>query len=347
LLGRFGQVLVFLLIDDGLIIHAPILLKLFSPLYYTVPAFIYLYTLGFVNNRTSLRKIDYLHFLPGLIAMIDDIPWYLSPSINWNTIAYEVARTKNISIVTATGIFPIDFYLFARPVMLTIYLLLAFNLFFKSELFKLGSGIRRTWLLSCLLAVAVFHVVSVFTAYSRANGLLFYGQHELYLWTSGFGFILFLFVLWILILNPKILYGYILMSVGEKNNLIEPKPVKVPLKSLAVRSDAGHDVIQSAKNYMMNEKPFLKSDFQIIDLAHHLKMPTHQCSAMINNMIGKNFRDWINYYRIDHFIKTYPEKSQKLTIDGIAFESGFSSMTTFYRAFKKETGKMPSTYFPN
>ena len=96
---------------------------------------------------------------------------------------------------------------------------------------------------------------------------------------------------------------------------------------------------------MIHEKPFLNSDFQILDLAHYFKIPTHQCSAMINNLIGKNFRDWINSHRVDYFIKTYPQKSPKLTIDAIAFESGFSSMTTFYRAFKKETGRMPSTYF--
>jgi AraC-like DNA-binding protein len=33
------------------------------------------------------------------------------------------------------------------------------------------------------------------------------------------------------------------------------------------------------------------------------------------------------------------------SIDAIALESGFSSRTTFYRAFKKEKGMIPSDYF--
>jgi YesN/AraC family two-component response regulator len=84
-----------------------------------------------------------------------------------------------------------------------------------------------------------------------------------------------------------------------------------------------------------------------MDLANSFNIPIHKCSALINNYIRKYFRDWINQYRIGYFIQSYPNKSEKLTIDAIVLESGFSSMTTFYRAFKKETGKMPLDYFSN
>jgi len=92
LLAQSGQLLVFMLIENELIIYVPILLKLFCPFYYTVPAFIYLYTVGFINNRVSLRKIDYLHFLPAVLPIIDDGPSYLTLSIHWETIARERNR---------------------------------------------------------------------------------------------------------------------------------------------------------------------------------------------------------------------------------------------------------------
>jgi YesN/AraC family two-component response regulator len=136
------------------------------------------------------------------------------------------------------------------------------------------------------------------------------------------------------------------VSVGEKNKFIEPKLAKNRLKkAIALKSYSELDQIQSIQNYMLHEKPFLQSDFQIIYMANYFKIPAHQCSSMVNNLIGKNFRDWVNSHRIEYFIKIYPEKFQKLTIDGIAFESGFSSMTTFYRVFKKHTGKIPLDYF--
>lgn len=34
-----------------------------------------------------------------------------------------------------------------------------------------------------------------------------------------------------------------------------------------------------------------------------------------------------------------------MTIEAIAYESGFKSLTTFYNAFKKETGLMPKAFF--
>lgn len=345
LLARFGQLLVFLLIDNELIVHVPVLLKLFCPLYYAAPSFVYLYTVGFVNNRTGLRKIDYLHFLPGMIAVVDDIPWYFSPAIHWDTIARELAETKDISVVAETGIFPADVYLFVRPLMLSIYLILAFRVLFKSEMYRHGAGTKRLWILSCLIAVAVFHILNIFAVYFRNNGLLFDEDSKISLWLFGTGLTLFLIMLLFLIHHPRILYGYILVTVGEKNKIIELNGVRESAKSVILRSETDPELIQSIKNYMIHEKPFLNSDFQILDLAHYFKIPTHQCSSMINNLIGKNFRDWINSHRVDYFIKTYPQKSTKLTIDAIAFESGFSSMTTFYRAFKKETGTMPSTYF--
>lgn len=347
LFGRFGQALVFLLIDNGLITRIPVLLKLFCPLYYAAPALVYLYTVGFVNNRTALRKTDYLHFIPAIIAIIDDIPWYFSPSVNWDKIISELVTTKDISVVTETGLFPAEIYLYARPVMFTIYLILSFNVLFKSELFKKGQGSRtkRIWILACLTTVSVFQVLYVMVSYFRHNGLLFDDNSRLYILLAGISVVLFLAMVLILIHNPRILYGYILVSVGEKNKIIEMKPAKVAIKPASVKGDADQDLMQSVQNYMILEKPYLNSDFQIIHLAHYFNMPTHQCSIMINSLIGKNFRDWINYYRIEYFIKTYPEKASKLTIDAIAFESGFNSMTTFYRAFKKETGKMPSNYF--
>jgi AraC-like DNA-binding protein len=66
---------------------------------------------------------------------------------------------------------------------------------------------------------------------------------------------------------------------------------------------------------------------------------------VINNHIGKNFRDWINSYRITHFLTQYPILADKITIEAIAQEAGFKNQATFYNAFKKEKGIMPRAYF--
>jgi AraC-like DNA-binding protein len=347
LFARFTQIAVFLLIDNELIIYIPVLLKLFCPLYYVAPGFIYLYTVGIVNNRKKLRKIDYLHFLPGLVSFIDDLPWYFSSSINWDAITQELIKTKNIAIVADTGLFPSEVYLYFRPILLTIYLILSFWVLFKSQLNKNKNGgtTKRIWLLGGLSTITGFHILNIVTVYFRAKGSFFDEEQNIYLWVFGIGLLMFLSILLLLVHNPKILYGYILVSIGEKYKRVELIDKKELTPSARKNSDTELEMVSCIQNYMIHEKPFLNSAYRVMDLANSFQIPVHQCSGLINMYIGKNFNDWVNNYRIEHFIKSYPLKSQKITIDAIAFESGFMSMTTFYRAFKKETGKMPLQYF--
>jgi AraC-like DNA-binding protein len=347
LFARFTQIAVFLLIDNELIIYVPILLKLFCPLYYVAPGFIYLYTVGIVNNHKKLRKIDYLHFLPGLVSFIDDLPWYFSSSINWDAITQELIKTKNIAIVADTGLFPSEVYLYFRPILLTIYLILSFWVLFKSQLNKNKNGgtTKRIWLLGGLSTITGFHILNIVTVYFRTKGSFFDEDQSIYLWVFGIGLLMFLSILLLLVHNPKILYGYILVSVGEKYKSVELIDKKELVQPSRKNSDTELEMVKCIQNYMIHEKPFLNSAYRVMDLANSFQVPIHQCSSLINKHIGKNFNDWVNNYRIQHFINTYPLKSSKITIDAIAFESGFMSMTTFYRAFKKETGKMPLQYF--
>jgi AraC-like DNA-binding protein len=156
------------------------------------------------------------------------------------------------------------------------------------------------------------------------------------------------FILFILH-HPKILYGYLLVAVNWKKNLLESNVpfFNMPLSKSNILPDELEVYKEVIIKFMINEKPFLLHGFQIIHLVQKLDIPVHQCSFIINNKMDKNFRDWINMYRILHFISQYPIKSNKMAIESIANESGFKNTITFYNAFKKETGLMPTAYFLN
>jgi len=58
-----------------------------------------------------------------------------------------------------------------------------------------------------------------------------------------------------------------------------------------------------------------------------------------------HFRDFINSYRIRHALTLLDDFEKKnLTIESVAYESGFNNRTSFYNAFKKQTDKLPSAY---
>lgn len=345
--ARFGQLLVYLLIDNQFFLFIPFLTTVFSPLFHVVPAILYLYTVGFLNNRSSLKKIDYLHFLPGILILADNIYWHLSDHANLSSTVLALITIKDDILVVENGLFPSEVYLYFRPIMVTIYLYLSFMVYKKSKslIKSQGGRIKRFWILSFLIMILLFHMINVFALYSRFNGLLYGEEYKFYSWLVVMPLLLFMIVMMYLINNPRFLYGYILVNLGEKNKIVELKILKQAEISRPIITDSDLEFVQSFQQYMTAEKPYLKSDFQLIDVANYYKMPIHQCSAMINNLLGGKFRDLINSYRVNDFINSYPKKSQTLTLEAIAFESGFTSMTTFYRAFKNETGKIPLAYF--
>lgn len=95
------------------------------------------------------------------------------------------------------------------------------------------------------------------------------------------------------------------------------------------------------------EAGFLYQDAElsVSSLAEQLDMPAHELSRIINIALKKNFSDLVNEYRVRDIISKMQDPAyDHLTLLGIAFESGFSSKTTFNRAFKEMTGKSPAEY---
>jgi len=99
---------------------------------------------------------------------------------------------------------------------------------------------------------------------------------------------------------------------------------------------------------MKTAKPYLYDNLTLFRLAEMSCLPPNHLSQVINLMEGKNFFDFINYYRVEE-VKEIINSNQlnHFTLLGIAFESGFNSKAAFNRAFKKFTGSTPSEFKNN
>jgi AraC-like DNA-binding protein len=94
-----------------------------------------------------------------------------------------------------------------------------------------------------------------------------------------------------------------------------------------------------------DKKLFLKKDLNIWDLCRETNSNRTYISKVINEEFGMNFSCFVNKYRITHALNllknlNYQEKS----IEKIAYMSGFNSLTSFNRAFKKITNYSPGSY---
>ncbi len=57
------------------------------------------------------------------------------------------------------------------------------------------------------------------------------------------------------------------------------------------------------EEYMEKEKPYLDEKLNIKDLSEQMKILYYHLSVVINNIYGKNFYNYINYYRVSEVIK--------------------------------------------
>jgi len=93
------------------------------------------------------------------------------------------------------------------------------------------------------------------------------------------------------------------------------------------------------------DKPYLATDFNSNQLAQLLNINKSYLSEVINDVLHKNFNSLINEYRIKEARRLFSEPDiDKYTIEHISEKVGFSSISTFNRAFKKQLGITPSFY---
>ncbi len=97
--------------------------------------------------------------------------------------------------------------------------------------------------------------------------------------------------------------------------------------------------------YFEAEKPYLNPDLNLSELANELQMNRAELSEVINSGFGQNFNDFINSFRVNLVKeKLAGGEHAKISLLGIALDSGFNSKATFNRVFKKLTNTSPTEF---
>lgn len=116
-----------------------------------------------------------------------------------------------------------------------------------------------------------------------------------------------------------------------KNSTLDPQKAETYLKKI--------------KHYLDNEKIYRDEELSLTSFAKKLSIAPRYLSQIINEQLNKNFRDYINSYRIEEakaFLTN--QKSNDQSVLELAFEVGFNSKEAFNRAFKRYTSMTPTEY---
>lgn len=96
---------------------------------------------------------------------------------------------------------------------------------------------------------------------------------------------------------------------------------------------------------MIDKKPYLNCKLLKTELAEMMEVSDPELARLLNESIGMNFFEYINYFRVKEFIKlAQSDKNKQFTFFAIAQEAGFNSRATFNSAFKRVTRKTPREY---
>ncbi len=101
--------------------------------------------------------------------------------------------------------------------------------------------------------------------------------------------------------------------------------------------------VQQVETWMETAKPYLRSDFQLIDTGEVLKLNRTYFSRIFNEGMGGSFSQVVQRYRVER-AKEMLREEPETGIETIASKCGFATLSSFYRTFQKHTGMTPGEY---
>ena len=301
-------------------------------------AFLYVRSILF-SNKKIFKKYDGLHFLPFMLYFGLTIFVWIGNFANLHLVDYISEKVQNPFSMLSLTIWLL--YAFCQTMMILNYDLKKFKENHFNRV-KLLSWIRVYNLMILFLFSTLFvHYFLVnqvdnldFSCYILISSVLVFTVGWLYFKPQVF---------YDINNEPKLDFDIEVYDSLE----IKTKEIKNNLPLVKeLTPDKKQEYLEKLEDIFCAKKLFLKKDFVIRDLSDETGISVHHLSNLINSEFNLHFQDYVNLKRIEYFKDKINDPEWKdLSLEGMAWGSGFKSRTTCFRAFIKHTGKSPSEYF--
>ena len=145
------------------------------------------------------------------------------------------------------------------------------------------------------------------------------------------------------ILFSVVLYLVIFFLISKKNRagIFMDLPEKYGARK--IEEITVQKMQQKLDVLMVDQKLFANPKLKLLDVAMQMNVTPHQLSQLLNDNFRKSFALFVNEYRVEA-AKDMLHTRHELTLEGIGYEVGFSSKSTFYATFKKVSGMTPAQF---
>ena len=302
---------------------------LYGPLFY-------LYVLQLTTGKRRLEQRDFLHFLPALVILV---------YVSW---VYFLTGAEKIEFIHRLNTDrPLDFGIIdnLKPLHGLLYTILTIRLIARHnrrirDVFSNIDRINLLWLRSLTIGVAIIWSIVVIGAVA---------SDVPHLQPSGSNFAVY-FCISLLIyaigymgLNQPEVFR---QAIGDaKLEPVEAAPQEPRYAKSGLRGSSADEILTRLRELMERDKPHLNGDLTLARLAESIFVSPHNLSEAMNTRLKQSFYDFVNSYRVNEVKQRLQVgDAARYNILSIAYDSGFTSKTSFNTIFKKHSGMTPSQF---
>ncbi|WP_313115330.1 helix-turn-helix domain-containing protein [Aequorivita sediminis] len=303
---------------------------------------IYLYAKFMFYEYKKFQKKDHLHFLPIYIYLGFTLYLFVSSDFSIaNMRKHEWYNFRmNISSYVATLQGPI-YFIKTNRILKKRYQIL-------QEQYSEIESRKLEWfhiINYSFASVFIIGGVSAIIKITYIDPYLLYMAYHAVIAISIFYITLMIYKYPILFSRP------IPISKVSSVNTVKPFETKLNNEASIIRETFNNEpeieseIIEKLDKLMKEKKPYKNPNFCLNDLATELSEKRNAISHVLNHNLNKTFYNYINELRIEESKRLLSDKNLfHYTIEGIAAESGFKTMSVFYRFFKDMENVTPAVY---
>jgi len=282
-----------------------------------VPLYYLLSSSFLMGKRVSPVKI-FLHTIPFIGSLILNVPFFFLPADVRQEYLLSYSSGQNITLIHIISKLVYHLQLLVYPLLL-FFMIRKKNISTSNFIAIINYSLVFVGIGSFLHLFA-FNIFGLSISWITSN--LIYVLLTLFIHLTAF----------VLMIRPSWLYVDLKEVVSKYTNSnlanVDKQKIQMDLEDL-----------------MNNKKIYTEPDINLNKLADKLSITSHQLSEFLNKENSQSFHEFINFHRINEAMRMLKKAENNLyTIEAIAGEVGYISAATFYRNFKKQTGKSPSRW---
>jgi AraC-like DNA-binding protein len=316
------------------------------PIAFLTGPFLYFYTRNTLRVSIRFSKLDCLHLVPFIISLISIFPYYfIDFDIKLSNAQLVIDKPANILEINFSWLYPSFVNVIVRPFILFGYstaclILVCIQMIKKKglQLNKQQENIAFKWLLiinSIIVLMSLGYGYLTIHFYNLRNT-----EKSLDIINSSiFAYVLvmlFSLIPMLMIIFPEILYGFHKIKKEKK-------------KSEVIAYKENHAQLVDTSNLILDfvkkEENLLNPDFGIADICKELNLTVQDVQYCFKMILKTKFITLRKELRVDLAKKELiDDKLLTVSMEGVWMNSGFSSKTVFFVAFKDVTGMTPLEY---